>query len=293
MKEKNILLIDDEEITRDELTQIFEKTKYKLYLAANSIEGLKYIEQYNFDLILMDIIMPDLSSERNERAGFELLKMLVEKKPHIPVIMISVQTHADIALEALDLGAVDYIAKDTMTSKSLIEKVEKALRAVGGLPEEPDLLSLIRKGEDSRLEFKSTMRWNLKENKPNKGVEFAWLKTIVAFMNTDGGTLLIGVEDDGNVLGISADNFQNEDKFLLHFDNLIRDYIGLEFSRLIKHEFVLIDGKKILKVDCERSKDEVFFKRSETDEDFYIRVGPSSRYLTSKKMLDYLKNRKD
>ena len=293
MKKKDILVIDDEELTRDELTQIFEETKYELHLGANSIEGLEFIKRHNTDLILLDIIMPDLDGKKNERAGLEFLKRINELKPHIPVIMISVLAHADRALEALDLGAVDYIVKDTMTSKGLIEKVEKALIAVGRTPKESDLISLISKGENSQLEFKSSLRWNFRTKRHDRNIELAWLKAIVAFLNSDGGILLIGVQDDGSILGIEADNFPNEDKCLLHFSNLVRDYIGLEFSRFITNSFVLVDGKKVLKVECEKSKKPAFFKKDKRYEEFYIRSGPSNRILSMKEMLDYLENRKE
>ena len=293
MKKKDILVIDDEELTRDELTQIFEETKYELHLGANSIEGLEFIKRHNTDLILLDIIMPDLDGKKNERAGLEFLKRINELKPHIPVIMISVLAHADRALEALDLGAVDYIVKDTMTSKGLIEKVEKALIAVGRTPKESDLISLISKGENSQLEFKSSLRWNFRTKRHDRNIELAWLKAIVAFLNSDGGILLIGVQDDGSILGIEADNFPNEDKFLLRFTNLIDRHIGQEISRLVKYGLIPIRDKKILFVECVKSKKPVFLKKNNYDEEFYIRIGPSTRILSPSKMLDYLEYRKD
>jgi len=87
---------------------------------------------------------------------------------------------------------------------------------------EAELLALIDTGESVQLEFKSTMRWNLHAKKAGKEIELAWLKSVVAYLNTDGGFVLIGVGDDGEVLGLEIDGFANEDKFILHFDNLIQ-----------------------------------------------------------------------
>jgi len=293
MNEKKILLIDDEPLTHENFTRMFEGTKFGLDLAIDSIDGLEKIKKNEYDLILLDIIMPDLKNRQSKTSGIELLNVIRELRPNLPVIMISVLTHVDNALQALELGAVDYIAKDTMTSKGLLEKVEKALRADGGVPEEPDLISLISKGENSRLEFKSSMRWSFRTKRHDRNIEMAWLKVIVAFLNSDGGTLLIGVQDDGSILGIEADNFPNEDKCLLHFTDLVRDYIGLEFSRFITQSFVMVDGKKVLKVECEKSKKPAFFKKDKRYEEFYIRSGPSNRILSMKEMLDYLENRKE
>jgi hypothetical protein len=83
---------------------------------------------------------------------------------------------------------------------------------------------LIKRGESKTLEFKSTLRWSLKENRQdNKGVTHAVLKTIAAFLNTEGGDLLIGVADDGSVVGIEHDQLENDDKFMLHLAQVVRN----------------------------------------------------------------------
>jgi len=103
---------------------------------------------------------------------------------------------------------------------------------------EEKVLALIRYGESPNLEFKSTLRTNLKTGKAGKEIELAWLKSVVGFLNTDGGVLLIGVNDGGEVVGIAADQFENDDKCLLHFKNLINQHIGAEFSKYLHAEIV-------------------------------------------------------
>ena len=86
---------------------------------------------------------------------------------------------------------------------------------------------LIGQGESMTLEFKSTLRWNLKEErKDRKGVTHTALKSIAAFLNTEGGDLLLGVADDGGVVGIERDRFENDDKFLLHLTQAVRNGLG-------------------------------------------------------------------
>jgi hypothetical protein len=85
---------------------------------------------------------------------------------------------------------------------------------------------MISLGESELLEFKSTIRTNLRAGKPGKEIELAWLKSVVAFCNTEGGTILIGVNDSGEILGLEADGFQNDDKCLLHIQNLIGEHVG-------------------------------------------------------------------
>ena len=155
---------------------------------------------------------------------------------------------------------------------------------------EEEILALIQNGEGADLEFKSTLRWNLKTDKADKDVELASLKTIVAFLNSNGGTLLVGVGDDGSIIGIEKDRFSNVDKYLLHFNNLFRQHIGLQFSQHIDFAIKDLSGKKILVVDCEPSENPVFLKHNSTEE-FYIRVGPGSRKLLTSKVLEYIENR--
>jgi hypothetical protein len=153
-----------------------------------------------------------------------------------------------------------------------------------------EVLALIEKGESEKLEFKSTARWNLRTDKPGKEIELAWLKGVVGFLNTGGGVLLIGVDDNGEVTGIAADNFQNEDKYLRHIDNLINQHIGPEYLQFIRYGLVGIRGEKVVMIRCARSNDPAFL-RNNKEEDFYVRTGPASRKLTPSQILKYLEAR--
>jgi hypothetical protein len=149
---------------------------------------------------------------------------------------------------------------------------------------------LINGGESSTLEFKSTIRKNLNSGKFGKEIEIAWLKSVTAFMNSDGGILLIGVNDDGEICGIAKDEFSNEDKCQLHFKNLINAHIGPGFTRYIHLKFCHFGDKTILVIECERVRKPVFLSIGKT-EDFYIRSGPSSMKLTMSSMVSYLSER--
>ncbi len=143
------------------------------------------------------------------------------------------------------------------------------------------------RGEDSSVEFKSTVRTNLQTGKQGKEIEFAWLKAVVAFLNSSGGILLIGVNDDGEITGIEPDNFENDDRCQLHLKNLINHHIGAEFSSFINIELVAVDGKTVVLVECAPSKEPVFLKIGKNEE-FYIRSGPSSMKLSPSKMVRYI-----
>jgi len=153
-----------------------------------------------------------------------------------------------------------------------------------------DLQELIAEGEGETLELKSTMRHNLKTDKPGKEIELAWLKALVAFMNSKGGTLLIGVDDSGAIRGLAADRFPNADRCLLHLNNLVHQHIGAEHARHLASELREVDGRQVLVVEATAAGAPVFLRHGE-EEDFYVRAGPASRRLTPRQMLEYLGSR--
>jgi hypothetical protein len=155
---------------------------------------------------------------------------------------------------------------------------------------EEELLDLIDRGESETVEFKSTLRWNLKHDRPGKEVEKAALKTLAAFLNSRGGTLLIGVGDDGILLGIAQDQFPNEDRFLLHFNNLLKEHIGLENMAFLDFDLRSLGEHKILVVDCAPATEPVFYRHGK-EEKFYVRVGPGTRELALSQVVEYLKKR--
>jgi hypothetical protein len=164
-------------------------------------------------------------------------------------------------------------------------------RRVAVPADEAGLAALVARGEGDRLEFKSTMRFNLKAGKPGKEIELAWLKSVVGYLNTDGGVILLGVADDGTVLGLAADGFRNDDKLQLHFDNLIKQHVGLEFAGLISGELRTLDGHRIFVVACGRCDEPVFLRDGE-DEHFFIRMGPSTRRLPPSRITDWTRERR-
>lgn len=156
------------------------------------------------------------------------------------------------------------------------------------------IISLIKKGEHDKLEFKSTLRTNLHTNEIDRKIEHSALKTISAFLNSEGGILLIGINNDGTVLGIEKDNFPNHDKFNLHFTNLVKEHIGNEYLPYLNFEIISInlteiENKNILKVDCMKSNKPVFLKFFK-DEEFYVRVGASTVGINGSNLVNYINN---
>ncbi len=92
---------------------------------------------------------------------------------------------------------------------------------------------------------------------------------------------------NGNILGIQADHFPNDDKFLLHVNNLIQKHLGLEHAKYIHFAVKKVGPESILVVDCQKSDKPVFLREGETEE-FYVRVGPGTRKLSTREALKSL-----
>ena len=148
----------------------------------------------------------------------------------------------------------------------------------------------IDSGESEKVEFKSTLRTNLVTGEKDPRMEKAVLKTIVAFLNSRGGTLLIGIGDSGEVVGIDEGSFDNRDKLNLHLTNLIASQVGNEFLPFISFKLSDYNGKGVMRVSCRKSDEPVFLKEGK-QETFYVRSGPSSVELNGMDLLGYVDKR--
>ena len=157
------------------------------------------------------------------------------------------------------------------------------------------ITDLIQKGESPVVEFKSTLRVDIKTSKPEKFIEHSVIKTLAAFLNSAGGTLLIGVADNKSISGLELDfnSFSKADKldeFQKHFDNLISKTLGNRFQRYLKVEFPEIEGKIICSVTIkEKSEEPVYITNDTGQETFYIRRQASTIDLKPSEAVKYIK----
>ena len=157
-------------------------------------------------------------------------------------------------------------------------------------PGRPQLSELTGRGEGDFIEFKSTLRWDIRAGKTSPAIERSCLKTISAFLNSSGGTLLIGVRDDGTIEGVGTDKFANDDKFLLHLWTLIRNCLGRDFTPYIRTRLEKQEEKSICVVECLPANRPVFLRQPGFDEEMYIRLGPSSNAMNISEALTYIED---
>jgi len=155
---------------------------------------------------------------------------------------------------------------------------------------EKPIKEIIGFGESILLEFKSTLQWDMIRKEKNKSLRKSVLKTIAAFLNTEGGTLVIGVEDDGTICGIQSDLALTEnstDKFLILLNTLITDCIGPEFAGLIKTRIDSVDDELVCVVDVEKSTIPAYLE-IDGKKEFYVRMNNSSISLDPEETVKYI-----
>lgn len=168
------------------------------------------------------------------------------------------------------------------------------------LPEE-EIRKLIRKGESEFIEFKSSLRWDFREERVNNILEGVIIKSIAAFANAKGGTLIIGVNDNLEIIGLDADfktlKKQDADYFELHLRKMINNQYGIRFSnKHILMQLPEIDSKTICVIQISPGTSALFMKtknkQGQDVEKFYVRSGNASQEIASlTELQEYIKER--
>lgn len=159
------------------------------------------------------------------------------------------------------------------------------------------ILDVARRGESQLVEFKSSARWNMHTQQRDERMELVIAKSVAAFLNADGGTLLIGVADDGRIIGLEPDfslvKRPDTDRYELWLRDLLSSTLGQNAAALPIIDFapVEVDGTPsfVCRISCPNSPRPVFLEpgRNERSE-FWVRSGNSTRQLTLENATDYI-----
>lgn len=157
---------------------------------------------------------------------------------------------------------------------------------------EQDVQSLIEAGESAVVEFKSTARHNVHTTTRDDAITWAVVKTIAAFMNTHGGTLLIGVNDHGHPVGIESDypyvKGNSRDGWELWLTTTVKNALGTIAATDVPVRFCTMDGQTIARIDVRPGAEPVFATRKgEPREVFFARLNNATEELAGSALLDY------
>ncbi len=161
---------------------------------------------------------------------------------------------------------------------------------------------VLNQAEGQTVEFKASARWNERDQQRDASIEHAIVKTVCAFLNSDGGTLAIGVNDTGHPVGLDSDFSQvkprDRDGLGLFLGELLATKIESNSSQFIDVSFHLYAGRDVCLVSVERSTRPTFAPGKPLSKDkwekacgvFYIRNGNATNALSGVAMVDYLQS---
>jgi type I restriction enzyme R subunit len=195
----------------------------------------------------------------------------------------------------LDLAAItDELVERIRVDAEFASLVAAQLGVPGGSALRT-IAELIDNDEDFAVEFKSTARWDLRENQPNKAIEDAVVKTVAGFLNTDGGTLLIGIGPDRQAVGLDHDYQRvkppNGDGFVNWLTTHLIDALGHAAAMRTRARIAVHEGHEVCRLDVARSPQPVWAKTSGGDRMFFIRMNNSTRKLPDNELKIYLADR--
>ncbi|WP_224785994.1 AlbA family DNA-binding domain-containing protein [Microbacterium caowuchunii] len=161
-----------------------------------------------------------------------------------------------------------------------------------------DVAAVLAAGESDRVEFKETARWNVREDKKDARMELAIVKTVAAFLNSDGGVLVIGADDDGRPVGLGRDlatlRHPDHDRFELWLRDLFVSVLGRNAATLPRIRFAALAGDdSVCVVQVPPSSAPVFLTQTSGggSTDLWVRVGNSTRALRVDEAVAYVARR--
>ncbi len=287
MEKPRILVVDDDKKWLKTIQLIFGD-RYSLIPTTDPDEAVSNVRSSFFSLAILD---QHISSDVS---GSDLLTHMREIQPGLCGVILTGYAGLEDAVSSMKVAGVsDYVSKGHPNlAGRLLSCVESALQRN---PQQIPIPVLIAQGESADLEFKSSVRWDFRQNKVNRDLSSVIVKTVAAFLNSEkGGTLLIGVADSGEIIGLEHDYMtlhrRDRDGFQASLFTLVLDSCGKDLGNLILIDFHEVQGKDVCRVVAKPAHRPVYV-REKDDEQLYVRMGNSSRPLSMREAVDYCKMR--
>lgn len=281
---RKILIVDDDERWLKKISRILQ-ADYELTLITEPSEAFNALKEHVYSLVILDMKFPAGVS------GLDVFSQMQDISPNLHAIILTGYPNTSSMQSSFKRGFLDYLEKGSI---NLSQELKTVVEEVLAKSEAYEIMNLIAQGESEELEFKSTVRWDMRANKINKELEKVIIKTIATFFNSGtGGILLVGVDDDGKILGLANDyktlgDRQNKDGFENLLMTLLLDACGKECIALVKIVFHQIEGQEVCQINIKSSPKPIFVKEDK-NEHLYIRTGNSIRLLAAREAIEYCK----
>jgi CheY-like chemotaxis protein len=284
--------VDDLPDVRATLSGLLSDEGYDVRSASCRVEALQMVDAERFHVAVIDVRLDEADVDNQD--GLLLMHEIRNKYHTVAIIILTGYANVRMVREALqpdcDGVALAFGFLEKSEVDQLPEYVSRALeRALRNTT--PAISDLIAQGENDHVEFKASIYWDSKMNTVNKSMQEATVVAIAGMLNGKGGSLLIGVAEDGTVIGIGKDiqtlYKSNTDGFQLALTDIVRTHLGIECMAYIHPHFELIDGRQICVVSIERSPRPVFLTTQGVHK-FWVRMGNSTRSLDAKAAMSYI-----
>ena len=175
---------------------------------------------------------------------------------------------------------------------SMMRRSEQIRQLSAALQE--DVRGTIAQGEGPHLEFKSSFRWDMREGRVNRALEGVVVKTLAGYMNSEGGTLLIGVADNGSIVGLDNDystlKKRDRDGFEQALMTSVASKLGADSCQCVQAVFHSVEAKDVCRVMVRPAHRPVYVRDGDTPK-LYVRTGVSTRELNVQEAIDYTATR--
>ncbi|VXC34375.1 putative DNA-binding domain-containing protein [Flavobacterium sp. 9AF] len=306
---KSILLIDDKEEFKDDFKSTAQRKGYSLAWGKSFEDLVNKLPDLHLNItaIILDIkclLKNDQEIEKEDFIG-TALNYLNRNFPALPRMIL---TGDEKALENIKLfyntDTEDVYKKEPKELDRLFKKLEEHYSNYPSrilTYDENEIKELIKKGESKKLEFKSSIQFCVREQIVNKDLRFESFKNLAAFANSDGGEILIGVEDNTNIIGLENTDYNTlkepnkQDSFRLLLDSLVESYFGNSFQKNLENlKFYSIEDKTICRITVKgKNHSPIFIKKRDKSgknyEAFFIRSQASARELKGAEKDIYIK----
>ena len=295
MSKGRVLVVDDIPDVRATLSGLLSDEGYDVRSASNREEALRMMDAERFDVAVLDIRLDE--TDEDNRDGLLLMREIKDLDPASAIIILTGYADVQMVRDVLQPDAQGVAPAFGFLEKSELDQllvyVDRAFEHII-LNGRPSVVDLIAQGENERVEFKSSMRWDYKQGRVNKDLQEVIAKSIAGMLNHEGGYLLIGVADDGTILGLKKDlqtlKKRDNDRFQLALTDIVTNHLGTEVASYIRPHFEHVGGKCICVVSIKRSPRPIFLAKGNVHQ-FWVRMGNSTRGLDVKAATRYIQEK--
>ena len=261
----------------------------------------------SFQLIFVSLLFLDWYFSHFEINEKEIIKkhgLLFRHRKSISLSdIISVETyhsplgrmmrHATIILQ--HSGDRTTKLKNVLNADEYVYVIQQMSRNLSDKLPTRDISYFIKEGEGLMTEFKETLRYDKRRNMVSKEMERMVMKTVVAFLNTKGGAIIIGINDEGEAVGLEDDyktlQKKNRDGFENHIGMLVKNMVGLPFMKYISVKFEKINNMEVCLIYVGESHRPAYLHNGDNKEDFFVRIGNSTQPFSMSETEEYIKTR--